>query len=680
MRQGLQAVILAAMLLVSAHVNAQFGIKPRAKTSVLTIVLDSSVAEPPDHVCIVWPQGRADDTSGRETLQSLALERLRPLVADGLADDLWAFRPWAEIEGSAVLAGRDHIAAAVRALAVREAPAGVPGCDGEHPSCHPQLSARSTFDAISVGDQRVTRTNHIYCAPNESRRSAEQRVLVITLNTHQLISPTISQLRLDGSLVSLFFDGEVKEDQVLHARIAGGDYATANQSSAASNYRVTLALEPRCSTSTVELSAMKVLGIDSIEVKFSGGRCEAVLDAGSFDIRLPPSSAHRKRLTATAKEHVFVARWTSRRPPATLRAGFDAFSFSWRPSCELRGQRCPDALLSETGTTCETIALADRVAAFSTLGTCSYRCELGESNLAVSLPATVQFTHVSTRANDKEIVWDAQLSFAGQTLKTPHTLEGRWLDVALPRLIGDNVEWRRLDAVEITLPDGTTHELSRATPVSAPRVRCGDTLEYRFRGQRYHPSHELRLEGGTVAIPHPEKDEATLSIGIAAEAGIGFDNERGGHPVAELALRVPVYLRPWASRFALEIAAWPRFHHRIRRAADGGEEWIWHATPMGEMVFYGAMDDADVGGGVAIGTVLPLERDLRPREVVAFTLRTRYRIASGASIDWTVGVDVNDRSWRGVTAPIPFTLLAYRFGVPLTLKPPSQRDLSFFRR
>ncbi len=265
------------------------------------------------------------------------------------------------------------------------------------------------------------------------------------------------------------------------------------------------------------------------------------------------------------------ARWTSDTPPAPLERRVRGVSFSWQPRCEypLRfapgAPYCPAARLVQSGIPCQhwvdsapappapvdeppsTSAAEAPAPSSGPLPACHYACF--ESGVAESarfdFPVAVDFALPNSDEHFTETVHHAnqtltgyvaremrqfpvyfaatgrvgRLEMTGPDTSAPGCAAGRG---ELPRdrreRLGDRI-WR----LEIGDATGRRHEFTlddTAHRITLPGGLCGDSLRYRYTGDRSYREGLVSICHGRIVVPPPEVTGRRVYFGLMLGGGL----------------------------------------------------------------------------------------------------------------------------------------------------------------
>jgi hypothetical protein len=634
--------------------------------SDLTFELDVPVEDQPHHVCVVSRGGHKDTSVPLSTLATLRA----PELADGTAPDslenegagdTWRFAA-SQLVGAVaphgVLEDRSSIAGALGALGADASQ--TPDCDGGGGTCMPGFAIAPDL-TVEGGLENL----HIACAANlrakrqSSARDSATLVAVLFLNRHKQVMSPISGVSLDGNVASVTLVGSIRGDAVFVASVLGGHYAPGGTATSVGG-RIVLPLIPRCQLYDVELpfSDPRSESELAVELRETGKpkallTCRGAVVDGFIRVRLPHRPTHAQRILEISGERGgnpdrvalrYITTWSDRTPPRPLRAALRSVSFSWTRHCLYPPrERCPRAILSDSGTECD-----DRVAGD---GTCEYVCDARARNVPIRLPEAVTF-----KRRDRLDEWSGRLSYSGQTLDGYVPPIQQSIDVRVPNVPRSGAPVH----VQMTLTKGH-QEAFPFSPgklnVRVPDTLCTDEAAFRYTGPSRYRVRKYPVAGGEIQLEPPDAVASPADLRLVI--GIGHEFMTFGSDAVEPGFGKGLYWRVGVA------SAFPRIVKHVFLEASsefliGSREYFVSDAAgtvsersagvmrflLGTGVGYQSGRHAVVGGisgGFTDG--IGAHRDFIPmRGIVSPTLRWRIFIAGKSSVTSSLRLFVREQT------------------------------------
>ena len=223
-------------------------------------------------------------------------------------------------------------------------------------------------------------------------------------------------------------------------------------------------------------------------------------------------------------QHSFKAVWTGDKLPAEIHLDPVRFAFRWRTNC-LSGNVCPNV---GGDVVCATPRAPDG-------GVCQYTC-----SQVTRFPATVRFSFDPPPGAEASLQksWTDTLTEPGQELESYIPADDRRVQITWHWSAGSRVDRSKraadtIDYVQLRTPGGQLHDVNpTATQIRTPELDCGDSLSYRYVGNRLFQEVPAPVETdnygvGKIVLDDPSGSR-TDKVGIAMALGAGGRVTGGG--------------------------------------------------------------------------------------------------------------------------------------------------------
>ena len=216
-------------------------------------------------------------------------------------------------------------------------------------------------------------------------------------------------------------------------------------------------------------------------------------------------------------QHAFKAAWVGDKLPTEIHLDTVRFTFRWRTNC-LSGDVCPNV---GGDVVCATPGAPHG-------GVCQYTC-----SQVTRFPATVRFSFDPPPGAEASLEksWTDTLTEPGQELESYIPADDRRVQITWQWNSGSRDDCSKraadtLDYVQLRSPGGQLHNVSTtATQIRTPELDCGDSLSYRYVGNRLFQEVSAPVETdsygvGKIVLKDPSESR-TDKVGIAMALGAG---------------------------------------------------------------------------------------------------------------------------------------------------------------
>jgi hypothetical protein len=389
---------------------------------------------------------------------------------------------------------------AIGGLAAQTDCSGTPTGQGVADGCRARLALPKSL----LKDLRMTCTQNTL--PPPGRGTSVAIVMVEGFRT----LPSVLEVMLTNTVAFIGFDKGAQADaKGLVATVLGGHYLPGNSQPTVTG-EIALQLSPRCPWRALTLPKMRELPTTVTVAPGWAQRCELRPSTRTVKVRVPPGDRVEAIGHWPTGTMIFAAQLDDGKDAVQLDAR--DLHFSWARHCLYAGP-CPTVTPQDGGVSCDGVPAEP--------GTCGYRCAATAEGGSFQLPAQLTFTGAATE-------WATTLNRAGDVLTAYVDPSQRTVDIT-PVAPHDPAEWLvaiGVTGVVFTLPNGTTvrrslNFLSKSKPVvEAVHLRCGDSIEYQYEGDRTFEPDVTRVDAGTLKLKAPA--EHALSIVPRISVGIGY--------------------------------------------------------------------------------------------------------------------------------------------------------------
>lgn len=394
-------------------------------------------------------------------------------------------------------------------------------------TCDPELATDDPECQVTVDRVHGATAEELdRCVPGTGKGG----VAVLHVSAAEVIgSPTLTE-RVARITLGQSPRGRKEPVQV---RLIGGDYWPDSSLSVPMTDNaqlVRMTLRPRCFDRAVTIPDVRG---ECRDTTWTHARSKAESN-GTYELRIHNEQHGTSTLIATVcKTQVFQASWVGDKLPDAIRLETSTFKFDWRRNC-LSGNVCPAVGGDVHCPPDETQPMVD---------VCRYTC-----TGVTQFPASVRFSFEPAEGHrgSLEKSWSDTLTAPGQELESYIPPEQRGVEIQWEWDKPNTVSSRdrrssraadTIDYVQVRTPGGQIHDIrSSATQLRIPELDCGDSISYRYVGDRlFNESRSpVTTQEGTVSeirLPDPSQSRAD-KVGLAVALGAGGRDIGGGGPAS----------------------------------------------------------------------------------------------------------------------------------------------------